>query len=789
MKQTNSISKIANLLPIGIIVFVVCLLSTACQQPHSNTTATVAKKNKQSLPQHLQKGDKGSNTPGRWSFHTQRAYPEKDINYESYQQAWQQAKAARETAETQQQGNWKLVGPENVGGRITDIEMPANDTLTIYAAAASGGIFKSNNQGETWKPIFDEQASLSIGDIALAPSNPNIVYVGTGEANAGGGSITYDGVGVFKSLDGGTTWTDVGLDKTRNIGRVAVHPTNPDTVFVAAMGNLFANNKERGVFRSINGGQSWEKTLYVSDSTGCVDIAINPKRHQLVYAATWERIRRKDARQYGGQSCGIYRSEDGGTTWSLITNGLPQEDLGRIGLQISPSHPHIMYAVYANEEGLFKGIYKSVNYGEEWYEINTNRLENAFSNYGWWFGNIRLDPHDPNTIYVLGLDVYKTTNGGGHWQDISWNEVHYDQHGMYIHPQNADLVVLGNDGGVYMSKDAGDKWTHFKNLPITQFYTCTIDPQDANIYYGGAQDNGIIRTLTGKTNDWEHLVDGDGFAVIVDPTDQDILYTAYQYGNLLRTDDGGVSFYDGQNGIDLADYRNWNTPIVLDKSNPNRLYYGTNRVYRSNSSAESWTPISPPLSTKTTAEKVVYGTTTVISIAPNACNILYVGTDDGNVWRANVDNKEWVDVSKGLPKQWVTGIAVHPQNEQMAYVTFSGYRTAQYTPHVFKTIDGGQTWKDVSSNLPEAPINDVLIDAQNPKHLFLGTDLGVFVSYNEGLSWQMLGHDLPNVPVIDMDIHAEEGILLAATYGRSLYTFDLNQLKETPPNRGIPSQN
>ncbi|MGB1204884.1 MAG: VPS10 domain-containing protein [Chitinophagales bacterium] len=720
---------------------------------------------------------KGLNTPGNWAFFAERAFPNNNIDFDDYERALMQAKSARDCAKELQALNlWQMAGPTNIGGRITDIEMPINDTNTIYIAAASGGIFKTKNKGKTWKPMFDDQLSLSIGDIGISKSNPEILYVGTGEANAGGGSITYDGIGIFKSTDEGENWTHIGLEKTRNIGRIIVHPSNPDIVYAAAMGSLFANNQERGVFKSIDGGKSWQQSLYISDSTGCVDLAIHPSAPNIVYAAMWERIRRPNKRQYGGNSCGIYRSVDNGNTWIELTNGLPNEDIGRIGLALAESEPNVLYSIYANEEGYFKGIYKTEDGGSKWKKCRDAPLKEIYMSYGWWFGNIRVNPNNADEVYALGLDIWKSKNGGQNWKNVSWQNVHYDQHAMFIHPKNSDLVVLGNDGGAYLSENAAKKWQHLDNLPITQFYTCEIDSQNPDALYGGSQDNGIIRTTTGKIDDWELLVDGDGFCVIVDPNDNEMLYTAYQYGSLIRSPDGGISFFEGTSGIEEKDRRNWHTPIILDNNNNNILYYGTSRLYKSEDRAASWTVISPELSkisNDANNNNMAYGTITSIAIAPSNSDVLYIGTDDGNVWRNSNQHNNWDDLTVGLPKRWVTSIAVNPNDAQEVYISFSGYRQAEYLPHLFKTNDGGQQWIDIAGDLPEAPINKILIHPLNDKILYVATDVGVFFSENDGNTWQMLGSNLPNVPISDLDIDSNSGILAAATYGRSLYIYQL----------------
>lgn len=728
--------------------------------------------------------------PSDW-FMSQRVYPRWEINYEAHRDAMEQA-AQMKTAVRASEHNlpWTFAGPINIGGRITDIEMHPTDLTTIYAAAASGGVFKSTNGGVVWDPVFDEALSLSIGDMALDPTNPQTVYVGTGEANCGGGSLAYEGYGMYRSADGGGSWLHLGLEETRNIGRVIVDPADPQRVFVAAMGKLFGVNPERGLYRSTDAGDNWENVLYVSDSTGCIDVIQNPVSPDTIYAAMWERIRRPWGRQYGGVTCGLYRSTDGGDTWSPMTNGLPDPaggGVGRIGVSLCASNPSIVYAIYADDIGFFSGVFKSTDAGNSWTQTNDAALGSLYSSYGWWFGNIRVNPVDPDEVYVMGLDVYKTTNGGSTWANSSGG-MHVDQHGMYIHPQNSDFVVAGNDGGVYVSQNAGASWAHVQTMPITQFYTCEVDNQFPHRLYGGTQDNFTIRTTTGNLNDWHDLLGGDGFYVLVDPEDNDYVYAEYQYGNIHRSTDGGNSFVPAMAGISSGDRKNWNTPIVFNPSNPETLYTGTHRVYWSVNRAASWHAISPDLSNGPSPGNLVFGTVTTITVAPSDPNIIYAGTDDGNVQVTLNGGTNWTQIDAGLPDRWVTRVAVDPNDGMIAYATFSGYRWDEYLSHVFRTTDGGSSWQDIAGNLPAAPVNDIIVDPDLDSTLYVGSDVGVYVTNNLGSSWAYLGDPLPNVPVTDLVLHRGTRKLVAATYGRSMYTYDLGGVTSVSQATRVPGR-
>lgn len=715
--------------------------------------------------------------PSDW-FLMQRSYPYPEINYAARDMAYRQAHEARAVAAAANRGEgWSFGGPLNIGGRISALAMHPADMQTIYAGAASGGIFKSTNTGQSWTPVFEEAASLSIGDIAVADTDPEIIWAGTGEANAGGGSMTYDGDGVYMSADGGQSWQHKGLVNIGSVGRLAIRPDDAQTVFVAAMGRLFSNNPDRGVFRTTDGGATWEKVLYLNDSTGAIDVVIHPSNPDIVYAAMWERVRTPDRRTYGGPGSGVFRSTDGGETWTRLGGGLPAPSayVGRIGLDISFSDPDVLYAIYADDVGYFDGVYRTANGGDSWTRTNDGALSNVYSSYGWWFGRIAVDPSNPNIAYVIGFDLYKTTSGGNSWSYIS-SSVHVDQHDVIAHPMNTSFVVLGNDGGVYLSYNAGASWTFLENLPITQFYTCEADEQYPERLYGGTQDNGTNRTFAAGLGSWESIYGGDGFYVLVDPSNNNWVYAEYQYGNFARSTNGGSSFSTAMNGISSSDRKNWNTPFVIDPNNPQVLYYGANRLYKSTNRASSWSVVSPDLTDGPGNFNQVYGTITTIAVAPSNSQCIYVGTDDGNAWRTVNGGTNWMNISAGLPERWITRVAADPYDENTVYLTLSGYRYDSWQPHIFRSTAGGASWTDISGNLPEAPVNDIIVDPDLDSTLYAATDFGVFVTRDLGGHWQMLGDDLPNVPVVDLRLHAPTRTLVAATYGRSMYRFDLDQL-------------
>jgi photosystem II stability/assembly factor-like uncharacterized protein len=731
------------------------------------------------------KREPGAMEPDDWFFR-QRAYPHGAIDAEAFREASRQAAALRQAAQARGGAAWQFAGPTNVGGRVTAIA--AANTQTYYVGTGSGGVFKTTDGGASFTPVGDG-LNLSIGDVALDPSNAQTVYVGTGEVNGGGGSLTYGGQGVFRSTDGGQSWAGLGLEETGTIGRILVHPANPNTLWVAAEGKLFATDPHRGVFRSTDGGQTWAKTLFVNDSTGVVDLALNPRSPDTLYAAAWERRRGASFRYYGGAGSGLYRSTNGGQTWTELTSGLPQDaNVGRIGVAVAPSRPNVVYAFYSDAAGNPRAFYRSTNGGTTW----TARTPVGNSSYEWWFGQVRVDPADYNRVYYGSLTLFASSNGGSSWQDVN-GIMHVDHHALWIDPANPNNLVAGNDGGVYRSSNRAQSWAKAAGgFPATQFYTVEIDASQPQRLYGGTQDNGTNRTMTGSLGDWQEIYGGDGFVVLVDPTDNRYVYAESQYGGLGRSTNGGTSFSYALSGVGFGDRFNWNTPYVFDPQNPATMYLGSNRVYRSTNRAVSWTALSPDLTDGPGSGNLVFGTITTLDAAPAVPTapgrVLWAGTDDGNVWVSRNGGASWQNVSGALPERWVTRVTAHPTRPGSAYVTFSGYRWDEPLPHVYRTDDYGQTWTPRVGGLPEIPVNDLLFDPADADRLYLGTDAGVFVSDDAGVSWAPLGPGLPAAPVLDLDLHAPTGALVAATYGRGMYRFDIGQAVSTDTTRPAAPQ-
>lgn len=705
-----------------------------------------------------------------------RTFPFGTADPDAHLEALKKGQLMRKVSEADNSNpSWEFAGPVNIGGRASDIEYDPNNTNIIYAGAATGGVFKSTDGGITYFSVFDDLAVLPVGDIAVDPVNSNIVYVGTGEAN--GGHNNFAGGGVYKSTNGGTDWQLTGLENTVSIGRIVIDPLNPLRVFVAAAGSYFGPSPDRGVYRSDNGGANWTKILFVTDSTGAIDIAVDQINPNNLLAAMWQRTRYPNGGALYGSTSGIYKSTNGGNNWTALgaANGLPNSttaNVGRIGLSISRSNPNVAYSLFTNGTG-YLGFFKTTNAGLNWTNANPNGgLQSGFSNFSWYFGNVRVHPENPDIVYVLDFNTMRSTNSGTSWSNIS-GSIHVDKHALAFKPGDPNRIIEGNDGGIYNSSNGGSSWTKVAALPFTQFYEIGIDMNNTERLYGGTQDNGTNRTTTGALNNWSSIYGGDGFYVIVDFTNPNVIYAESQNGNLGKSTNGGNSFSDATNGINASEKTNWSTPVIMDPNNNNVLYYGTNKVYRTTNAASVWSAASPDL---TNGSQTRLGTVTTIAVAPTNSNVIMAGTDDANVWITSNNGTNWTKVSSTLPYRWVTRVAFDPVNENIAYVTYNGLKWKDPQPHVFRTTDKGLTWADISNNLPDAPVNAFAIDPARPNVLFVGSDVGAYVSFNTGQSWQYLGQGLPMVSVYDFKIHPLGNYLVAGTHGRSMYKIDLAQV-------------
>ncbi len=717
-------------------------------------------------------------TPNDWMA-MQRTFPHGRINPEAWLAAVGQAEQLIKD-QPARNNPWTFAGPDNIGGRITDIESPANDLNTIYVGASTGGILKTTDGGMSWTNLFDDLPVVSVGDIALDPRHPDTIWCGMGEANSA--SYSFLGNGIYRSTDAGETWQHMGLTNSAYIGRVVVDHSNSSRIFAAACGNLFTTSGQRGVYRSNDFGQTWERVLYLTDSTAAIDLVQHPVNAQIIYAAMWERSRGLTYRNSFGASSGIWKSIDGGTTWNELTTGLPSgNEVGRIGIDISRSNPDILYAFYDLPYDEV-AVYKSTDGGATWTRTNDGTLYGNNSNFGWYFGQIRVDPSNANRVFVMGVSLFRTENGGNSWSSVGGWSLHVDHHAMLFTGNNR--ILQGNDGGFYISTNNGNSWDKVNNLPITQFYAIDIDYQNPERIYGGTQDNNTLRTWYGGTNDWEAILGGDGMYCLVDHSNSNIIYAEYQWGNLHRADDGGFNMQYIA-GPMSGDRVNWSAPLAMHPVTPSTLYFGTYRVWKTTDKGNNWVAVSPDL---TAGIENYFYTVTTIDISRVNPSIVVAGTGDGKVQVSANDGLTWQDISAGLPERWITRVKTDPFDAQTIYVTISGFRWDEPLPHVFKTTDLGQTWISITGNLPEFPVNDIVADPDIPGRLIVGTDAGLYGTTDGGQNWSWVWDGLPAVPVCALKIHAPSRTIVAGTYGLSCYRASLDDILTGIPAAGEPAK-
>ncbi len=728
-------------------------------------------------------GKSGGPFPSDW-FMSQRTWPDSHISTEDYLTAAHQAERLQRRA-TLDDPPWVPAGPNNIGGRVSDIVGHPTDPNQFYVAAASGGIWKTTNGGSTWTAIFDQSPSLSMGALAMDQLHPDTIYAGTGEACASG--YSYFGTGVYRTTDGGSTWANIGLNDSRYISRIVLDPENDQSIWVAAAGEFFGTSTERGVYHSTDFGTTWQNVLYVNDSTGASDLVLHPSNAQMVYAAMWQRIRTPQDRRAGGRGSGIFRSTNGGANWERLADGLPAQSdtVGRIGLAICQSNPSVLYAIYADHPGYFMGVYRTTDGGNTWNRTNDSDLDNIYSSYGWYFGNIRVRPDNSNMVFALGMGMARTTNGGQSWSLIA-SDVHVDHHALWFDAAHPTTILEGNDGGVYRSTNNGNNWAFLTGLPINQFYAATVDFQHPLRRYGGTQDQGSMRTMTGGLNDWEQILGGDGFYALVDPTNSNMLYAESQNGYLGRSSDGGNNWDIIVNPYDSTQRINWSMPVILAPGNPSTIYCGCQHVYRSTNRGDQWTEISPDLTGGGGNGNVIFGTVTTIGVSSVHPNIIYAGTDDAHVWVTR-NGSAWTDISAGLPQRNITRVTPDPVDSAAVFVSISGYRNVDEDAHLFYSTDFGAHWQSISGDLPTGPLNDVVRDPSVPGRLYVASDFGTYYSNDLGAHWMPLGLNLPRVPVMQLVLHTPSHQLVAATYGRSMFTLDLSQLSAENAAHGAPS--
>ncbi len=713
---------------------------------------------------------------------------------------------------------YRVIGPARQCGRILHIAVPENQPYTFYVVPGSGGLWKTVNNGTTFESILPDQSNIPVGHVALAPSDPDIIWVGTGDAASG--RTAFRGHGVFKSMDGGKTWKNMGLEKSHHIGRIAIHPKNPNIIYVVALGYHFSFNRERGLFKTTNGGESWEKVLFISEKVGFVDVAINPQKPEIIYAASYDKRRVPWDFQDFGPGSTIYRSTDGGKTWKKLGNGLPSGKIGRIGLAIYPKNPNIIYANITNnnarpptekeakqdrkrgtkpqERRIGGEVYRSDDGGETWKKMNS--IEESIGG-GKWYSQIYIDPNNDKVIYVVSTNLYRSTDGGKTWgkegpENLA-RGVHVDHHAIWIDPENSNHVILGNDGGLAITYDWGKTWDVYDNLPLTQYYAIGVDMDEPYNIYGGTQDNGSVRVPSNSiygqitVQDWVSVGWGDGMYNQVDPNDSRWLYNDYQLGAIQRFDQKlgiGKNIKPSRKENDLPLRFHWTSPIHISPHNSQIIYLGAQVLFRSLNRGDNWQEISPDLTTNDPEKlkgNIEFCTITTISESPIRPGIIWVGTDDGKIQLTTNGGRTWTDLTQkigaagGPENYYVSRVFASNFKEGTAYVTKTGFQRDDYSPFIYKTKDFGESWTSIFSNLPEGIVYVIVEDRKNPNLLFIGTEMDVYVSIDGGKRWVRMRNNMPtNALVYDLLIHPRENDLVVATHGRGLFITDITPLQE-----------
>ena len=740
--------------------------------------------------------------------------------------------STQRNASPYQSAAWSYLGPTNVSGRSTDVAVADKDgKRTLYVGYATSGMWRSEDDGATWSAAFEHMPSTSIGDVAVAPSNPDIVWVGTGEANIFRASMA--GVGIYKSMDAGKTWQHMGLSDTQTISRIIVHPTDPNIVYVAASGHEWTDNEMRGVFKTTNGGSTWTKIYYKSPRTGAIDLVMDPKDPNTLYAAMWQRIRRKwsDPRvEPGYKEGGIVKTTDGGKSWTDSSAGLPAPEFrGRIGIDISRSNPQVLYAFLDNYEignvpppgsrdaygrlmpqgaGFIKGadIYRSDDAGKTWKQTSrydqatTRALDSHSGTYGWVFGQIRVDPVNPDTIYTMGLGLNVSRDGGKTFSRMGGT--HGDHHGLWIDPANTNILYNCNDGGFYQSSDSGKTWKFAVAAAGAQFYNVEVDTSSPAWAYGSVQDHGSYRGRIDISKGvgalqpvrFEGAPGGEGSNHAIDPTNPNIVYSHGFYGNFSRTDLGAAAGGGGRGGRggsapiqptepDAELRAQWMAPFIISPHDNSIVFAGFQFLFRSSNKGDNWQKISGDLTDNKKEQMgenpsaIPYQTIVALAESPKKKDLLYVGTDDGRLHTTIDGGKEWSELTSKLPvRRWLSRLVPSAHVEGTVYVTQRGREDDDFAAYIYKSTDYGKNFTSIVNNIPAGPVNVIREDPRFPNVIYVGTDFGVYVSTNGGAKWDVLGSNLPSVQVSDLQFQKRDNILVISTYGRGVWVYDATKI-------------
>jgi photosystem II stability/assembly factor-like uncharacterized protein len=689
--------------------------------------------------------------------------------------------------------DWVSLGPVVNSARADVVQVDATHPGTMYVGFGSGGLWKTTNNGISWDCIFQEQASLGIGDMELAPSNPSIIYVGAGENLKKPRNFTLPGTGMYRSNDAGKTWQHIGLEDSWSIAEIAIHPKNPDIVMVAVLGHLWSKNKNRGLYQTTNGGKTWQQVLYKDDATGANDIVIAASDPQIMYASLWEVYP-----GISGKNSGLYRSNDGGKNWTACTTGLPYGPMvGRIGLTVSYTNPLKAYALIDNlnnKPGESAELYKTTDGGLTWNKTHTTPFK-IFSVIGWYFTDVYVNPKDDDEVYCLGVRLAHSTDGGKTFSVLGGNVTrinpglakgfHLDQCELWINPNNPNHIAAGNDGGFYVSYDKGLSWLHYNNIPVGEFYDITID-QKNYIIYGGTQDNATVygppKEINLKFPDrWKYIwIDpwdgGDGCVTQVDPTDDNIIYYSAQHGAIVRLDKNADTAFGIRPKLpkEIKDTLlfNYITPYFISPHQHETLYHAGNYIFKSTDRGNNWKLISPNLTVTSNQQKKSFSTGALIGSYLQK-GLLYAGTDKGGFWVSKDDGMHWEENDNGLANNYIRSICASRFVKERVYVAMTGINYDDLNSYLYVSEDYGKNWRPITAGLPNEPVNVILEDPMNENILYAGGLRGVYISIDRGKSWSYLGNDMPGAAIADLEIHESTMDLVAATHGRGIYKINL----------------
>jgi photosystem II stability/assembly factor-like uncharacterized protein len=668
---------------------------------------------------------------------------------------------------------WITQGPYNVSGRINTIAVNPDNNNEIYVGSTCGGVFKTTDGGNNWESVFDDNPFLTISCITLSPHNSAHVFVGTGDPNISG--YPFVGDGIYKSINSGQTWIHLGLENVGIVTKIVINPNDENIIYAATMGIPFEKNENRGLYKTTDGGQTWNKVLYLSNDAGIIDMVMLPDNPDTLFVAGWNRIRNYFLNEISGSESKIYRTFDGGETWVTLTNNLPQQDMTRIGLCLSLQDTVKIVAQIINPNYFeTEGIYSTSDFGESWEKFDAGGLESALGGFGWYFGQVRVNPWNKNQMFILGVDLYRSDDGGKNFDvTTSYYEVHADKHDLVF--VDSSTILLATDGGLYKSTNGGHNWSDIENLPITQFYRIAVDPFHNGMYAGGAQDNGTNYGNRIDSVNWAHILGGDGFQPLFDWENETYVYGETQNGALYKgvRSSGYIQWDNFSAGIPQEDRRAWDMPICMSKQHSNILYTGTYRVYKNSSAPESsWEAISDDLTNGTESH---YNIISSIDVSPLNDTLVISGSSDG---RVNVfDGNNWVNITEGLPDRYVTCVRMSPNDTNDIFVSHSGYKANDNTPLIHFSDDFGNTWQDISGNLPQFAVNSIFVlNGYDDSVIFIGTDGGVYHTLNRGQNWERTGTGMPVIQIFDLAYDDTNHILAVGTFARSLMTIELESI-------------